>query len=61
MDHTIFLGSRGICFMSIKTFDSLILVLGIYPEEIIQSIDKVEGTKSFSEALLSDRKTIGTV
>lgn len=47
--------------MSIKTFDSLILVLGIYPEEIIQSIDKVEGTKSFSEALLSDRKTIGTV
>lgn len=42
--------------MTIKIFDPLISVLHIYPEEIIQSVDKVEGTKMFSEALFSDKK-----
>ena len=50
--NTVFLGSRGICFRSVKIFDSL-FILHIYAEEIIQNADKDEGAKMFSEALFT--------
>lgn len=39
--NTGFLGSRGICFRSVKIFDSL-FILHIYAEEIIQNVVKDE-------------------